>query len=129
MCQGMMASPRASMRCLWGSCDQRRATAKDERAWDLCRQHIDRRVSGVFFAPLEVTPQKDDVNQRIVRALDAARIPVVLLDRPSYPYPQRGHHDLVGIDNRRAGFAITAHLARHGCRRIAFVALPNAARR
>ena len=127
MCQGMMASPLAREHALlWGGANSG-ATAKDEHAWDLCRQYIDRRVSGVFFAPLEVTPQKDDVNQRIVRALDAARIPVVLLDRPPYPYPQRGHHDLVGIDNRRAGFAITAHLARHGCRRIAFVALPNAA--
>jgi GntR family transcriptional regulator of arabinose operon len=127
MCQGMMASPLAREHALvWGSANTG-VTAKDEHAWDLCRQYIDRGVSGVFFAPLEVTPQKDDVNQRIVRALDAARIPVVLLDRPPYPYPQRGHHDLVGIDNRRAGFAITAHLARHGCRRIAFVALPNAA--
>jgi DNA-binding LacI/PurR family transcriptional regulator len=84
-------------------------------------------VSGVFFAPLETAPVPDDVNHRIVTALDAARIPIVLLDRPPYPYPERGHHDLVGIDNRRAGFVVTEHLARQGCRRIAFVAMPNAA--
>lgn len=127
MCQGMMASPLAREHALvWGSVNST-DTSKDQHAWQLCRQYIDRRVAGVFFAPLEVTPRPDDVNQRIVRALDAARIPVVLLDRPPYPYPQRGHHDLVGIDNRRAGFAITEHLARRGSRRIAFVALPNAA--
>jgi DNA-binding LacI/PurR family transcriptional regulator len=127
MCQGMMASPLAREHALvWGSLNSG-GTAKDEHAWQLCRQYVDRRVSGVFFAPLEVTPRTDDVNQRIVRALDAARIPVVLLDRPPFPYPERGHHDLVGIDNRRAGFAITEHLARQGCRRIAFIALPNAA--
>ncbi len=127
ICQGMMASPLARQHALlWGSVSSS-GTARDEHAWHLCRQYIDRRVSGVFFAPLEITPSKDDVNQRIVRALDAARMPVVLLDRPPVPYPERGHHDLVGIDNRRAGFAITEHLARQGCRRIAFVALPNAA--
>ena len=43
------------------------------------------------------------------------------------PYPRRGHHDLVGIDNRRAGFIITEHVLRLGSRRIAFVAQPNAA--
>jgi GntR family transcriptional regulator of arabinose operon len=127
MCQGMMASPLAREHALvWGSVNSG-GTAKDEHAWQLCRQYIDRRVSGVFFAPLEVTPRHGDMNQRIVRALDAARIPVVLLDRSPFPYPERGHHDLVGIDNRRAGFAITEHLACQGCRRIAFVALPDAA--
>ena len=29
--------------------------SKEQRAWELCRQYIDRRVSGVFFAPLELT--------------------------------------------------------------------------
>ena len=54
-------------------------------------------------------------------------IPVVLLDRTVMPYPRRGHHDLVGIDNRRAGYVITEHLLRLGSERVAFVALPNAA--
>ena len=96
-------------------------------AWQLCRQYIDRRVSGVFFAPLEMTAAKDGVNEQIAAALDAARIPVVLLDRTVVPYPQRGHHDLVGIDNRRAGYVITEHLLQRGARRLAFVAPPNAA--
>ncbi|MCA1649808.1 MAG: substrate-binding domain-containing protein, partial [Acidobacteria bacterium] len=51
----------------------------------------------------------------------------VLLDRTVLPYPDRGVHDLVGIDNRRAGFRITEHLLRLGSRRIAFVAIENAA--
>ena len=127
ICQGMMASPLAREHALlWGSVNGARAS-KEDRAWQLCRQYIDRRVAGVFFAPLELTAEKDGVNHRIARALDEARIPVVLLDRTVLPYPGRGHHDLVGIDNRRAGFVITAHLLRLGCRRLAFVALPNAA--
>ena len=127
ICQGMMASPLAREHALlWGSVDGGGASTAD-RAWQLCRQYIERRVSGVFFAPVELTPQKDDVNRRIVRALEEARIPIVLLDRPALPYPERGEHDLVGIDNRSAGFAITEHLLHLGCQRIAFVALPNAA--
>jgi GntR family transcriptional regulator, arabinose operon transcriptional repressor len=126
ICQGMMASPLAREHALlWGSFNGA-GSSKEERAWQLCRQYIDRRVSGVFFAPLELTADRD-INQRIVQALDAARIPVVLLDRPAVPYPRRGQHDLVGIDNRRAGYVITEHLLGRRCRRIAFVALPNAA--
>jgi GntR family transcriptional regulator, arabinose operon transcriptional repressor len=125
ICQGMMTSPLAREHVLvWGSPS---GGSKEDRAWQLCRQYIERGVSGVFFAPLELSSHKDDVNERIARALDAARIPVVLLDRTVVPYPGRGHHDLVGIDNRRAGYVITEHLLRLGSRRIAFVAMPNAA--
>jgi GntR family transcriptional regulator of arabinose operon len=126
ICQGMMASPLARRHALvWGSFTA--GKSKEDRAWDLCRQYIERKVSGVFFAPLELSPGKDDVNLRIAQALDAARIPIVLLDRTVLPYPQRGSHDLVAIDNRRAGFLVTEHLVRVGCRRIAFVGLPHAA--
>jgi GntR family transcriptional regulator, arabinose operon transcriptional repressor len=126
ICQGMMASPLAREHALvWGSVAG--PASKEERAWELCRQYVERKVSGVFFAPLELTPAKDEVNARIAQALDAARIPLVLLDRTVLPWPRRGHHDLVGIDNRRAGHLVTEHLLRAGARRIAFVGLPNAA--
>jgi len=127
ICQGMMASPLARDHALiWGSLDGA-VTSREDEAWRLCRQYIDRRVSGVFFAPLERAAGKDDVNTRIADALDAAGIPMVLLDRTVVPYPGRGHHDLVGIDNRRAGYVITEHLLEAGARRIAFVGLPGAA--
>ena len=127
ICQGMMASPLAIEHALvWGS-DHGPGASKADRAWHLCRQYIDRGVAGVFFAPLELTPDKDDTNKRIAEALDAANIPVILLDRTVLPYPQRGHHDLVGIDNRRAGFLVTEHLLRLGSRQIAFVGDRHAA--
>jgi len=127
ICQGMMASPLAREHALvWGSVPDADAS-KEENAWRLCRQYIDRKLSGVFFAPLELTPAKDEVNRRIVQALDDASIPVVLLDRTATPFPQRGHHDLVGLDNRHAGFVVTEHLLGLGARRIAFVGVGNAA--
>jgi DNA-binding LacI/PurR family transcriptional regulator len=127
ICQGMMSSPLAHEHALlWGS-STAAGGSKEDRAWHLCRQYIDRRVSGVFFAPLEFSRDKDEVNNRIAQALDTAGIPVVLLDRTVHPYPERGHHDLVGIDNRRAGYRITEHLLRLGSRRIAFLGVQNAA--
>ena len=128
ICQGMMSSPLAREHALvWGSLHGA-GSSKEERAWHLCGQYIERRVSGVFFAPLELPAgKKDDVNHRIADALDRARIPIVLLDRTVAAYPHRGHHDLVGIDNRRAGYVITEHLLQLGSRRIGFVAVPNTA--
>ena len=126
ICQGMMASPLARTHALvWGSLNG--GGTKEEQAWDLCRHYIDREVSGVFFAPLEYTPSKNEMNRRIAEALDAARIPVVLLDRTVGPYPERGHHDLVALDNRGAGYVMTEHLLRLGSRRVAFVGVPNTA--
>jgi GntR family transcriptional regulator of arabinose operon len=127
ICQGMMASPLARQHALlWGSLTNA-AASKEERAGQLCRQYIERRVSGVFFAPLELSAGKDAVNRQIAHDLDAAGIPLVLLDRTVVPYPRRGTHDLVGIDNRRAGYRMTEHLLQLGARRIAFVAVSNAA--
>lgn len=127
ICQGMMASPLARTHALvWGA-HSGPGTTKAERAWQLCRDYIERRVSGVFFAPLETAPEDEEVNVRIVAALEAAGIPIVLLDRTVYAYPRRGRHDLVGIDNRRAGYVVTEHLLRLGARRIAFVGYTHAA--
>jgi DNA-binding LacI/PurR family transcriptional regulator len=81
----------------------------------------------VFFAPLELTPASDDTNHTIVSQLEKGRIPIVLLDRCIMPFPWRCRHDLVGIDNRRAGHLITEHLLGLGCRRIAFVAYSQGA--
>lgn len=124
--RGMMGSPLARDNALiWGSAPGELAPddaeARSERAWQLCRQYIDRRVDGVFFAPVSMSPVTGDVNHRIVSALGAAGIPVVLLDRPVTPYPDPGTHDLVGIDNRRAGYVMTEHLIARGATRIIFV--------
>ena len=100
---------------------------KEQAARERCQQYIERRVAGIFFAPLELTPNKDAVNGQITAALQKAGIPVVLLDRSVVPYGWREAHDLVGIDNRRAGYQITDHLLRLGSRRIAFLSFRNSA--
>jgi len=127
ICQGMAQAEGASRHALlWGNTTHGAGT-KEKQAEQLCECYIARRVSGVFFAPLELTPDKDEVNERIAHALDEAGIPVVLLDRCIYEYPRRSRYDLVGVDNRRAGFTVTEHLLKLGCRRIAFIVRPNSA--
>ena len=127
ICQGMMHSPMATAHSLlWGH-SMGEAEKQEKEAEKLCYHYIASRVAGVFFAPLEFTPEKDAVNRRIAAALDRAGIPVVLLDRCVEPYPYRSRYDLVGIDNRRAGFVIAEHCLRLGAIRICFVARPRSA--
>jgi GntR family transcriptional regulator, arabinose operon transcriptional repressor len=127
ICNGMMrthfSQPDA---LLWGSASPSvREGAKETE--QLVQSFIVQKVAGVFFAPLELISEKDAANRRIARAFDRAQIPVVLLDRCYMPWPDRSAHDLVGIDNRRAGYTITAHLLSLGVSRLVFLGEENAA--
>jgi DNA-binding LacI/PurR family transcriptional regulator len=101
--------------------------AMEAQARESCRQWVAAKVAGVFFAPLELTDKKDLVNSRIARLFEAAGLPLILIDRDLVPYPQRSDHDLIGIDNRRAGYVLTDHMLRTGCRRLIFVGRHKAA--
>ena len=126
ICRGMAQSHEHDrIALLWGNTVRGEDRAAQARR--LCDHYIAQRVSGVFFAPLELTPAKDQVNEEVVHALDRAGIAVVLLDRCIYAYPRRSAYDLVGIDNRRAGYVITEHLLKLGSRRVMFLSRPNSA--
>lgn len=121
ICQGIMRSPQAKSHSLiWGH--SAHEEEREASALSLCRQFIQQRVAGVFFAPLEFTEGKDRINNQIVTELRQANVPIVLLDRCYYPYPKRSNLDRVGIDNHRASFIVTQHLWQQGARRIVFVA-------
>jgi GntR family transcriptional regulator of arabinose operon len=127
ICQGMSQAPQARKNALlWGNIAPEPET-KEEQTWELCQQYIAKKVDGVFFAPLERAAANDETNYRVIASLERANIPVVLLDRCILPYPRRSRHDLIGIDHRRAGYMITEHLLKLGCRRIAFVGYPHSA--
>jgi GntR family transcriptional regulator of arabinose operon len=112
---------------LWGDFGDRRREVDPKLIEQVCDSYIRQMVAGVFFAPLELTEDKDQINQSVIAALEAARIHIVLLDRDIVAFPQRSRFDLVGIDNRRAGFLIANHLIGLGCRRIDFLARPDSA--
>jgi GntR family transcriptional regulator of arabinose operon len=121
ICQGMVeAEPDSNHVLVWGRSLAGSETTPAE-AKEVCARLISNRVSGVFFAPIEATPLKNEVNQAVVDMMREARIPVVLLDRDVVDYPKRSKLDVVGIDNRRAGCVATQHLIEAGCKRIAFV--------
>jgi GntR family transcriptional regulator, arabinose operon transcriptional repressor len=110
---------------IWSATETAGGTVKELEA--ICQQYVERKVSGIFIAPVEVDAHATEINRRLASILDQAKISVVLLDRDFYEYPRRSQHDLVGIDNRRAGYLATKHLVDLGCTRIAFLFRPNSA--
>ncbi len=127
ICNGMMRTQFARPdTLLWGNFSTSvRESAKE--AEQMVQSFISQKVAGVFFAPLELISEKDVANRRIARAFERAQIPVVLLDRCYMPYPERSAHDMVGVDNRRAGFVATSHLLSLGAERLVFLGEENAA--
>lgn len=111
---------------LWGSTASSNASAEDQ-AQQLCDYYLQKKVSGIFFAPLELTASNDEINRNIAVAIDTARIPMVLLDRDLCAYPQRSRYDLVSIDNRRAGFVVARHLLERRARRLVFFSRQHSA--
>ena len=101
--------------------------ATPEHAGEVCQQFIEKAVTGVFFAPLEYTAEKERINRELLESLRQAGIPVVLLDRDIAPFPKRSDFDLVSLDNFSAGFLLAEHLIRLDCRRLRFVARPGSA--
>ena len=127
ICRGMADAQHDSHHALLGGSSLADSANVEEQASQACRQLVAKKVSGVFFAPLELTREKDIINRRIADVFDKAGIPIVLLDRDLVPYPERSRYDLVGIDNRRAGYTITAHLLKTGCQRLVFIGRPRSA--
>ena len=112
---------------LWGDASGSGHGPAGDRVVALAHDYVARHVAGVFFAPLESTPDKGAVNAAVIDTLAAAQIPVVLLDRDLARSPERSPYDLVAIDHRRASHLLTSHLLEQGHRQIAFVARPLSA--
>ena len=86
---------------------------------------VDEGAVGVLVEPLEFLSNMDDLNRENMATLDAAGIPVVLMDSDIEPPPCRSRYDVVGINNQDAGIAIAEHLFAQGARRIGFQLRPN----
>ena len=114
---------------LWGSsplphvdCD-----ASPSHAEQVCREFINKQITGVFFAPLEVGTEAESANRSILNLFQQAGIPVILLDRDITPYPNRSGCDLVTMDNFSAGYMLAEHLIRLGCKKLRFMARSGSA--
>jgi LacI family transcriptional regulator len=93
----------------------------------LCEEFIEKKVSGVFFAPLEYSVEQKATCRRIAERLRQAAIPVVLIDREIEDFPLNSGFDVAGMDNIAAGFLMAKHLLKLGCKRIVFVTRPLSA--
>jgi DNA-binding LacI/PurR family transcriptional regulator len=114
---------------LWGGSTNPREDmdASLTHAEELCRQFIERKLSGVFFAPAELEPGQGEANRRLAESLREAGIPVVLIDRDLLDFPSRSDFDLVGLDNMTSGYMVAEHLIKLGCKRLLFIARPLSA--
>ncbi len=122
ICRGMARSPEAKRHSLlWGP-SFAAADNRSGQAIELCAHYLAQKVNGVFFAPLEFSPDREAVNRQILQSLRQAHVPVVLLDRCGLQFPRTPEFDLIGLDNRRAGFLLTQHLLVAGARHVAFLA-------
>jgi|SRR5689334_9361206 len=63
-------------RILWGNAPAS-GHVKERYAEELCRYFVSRKVSGVFFAPVELTAHQEDVNRRISEALTEVGVPPI----------------------------------------------------
>lgn len=92
----------------------------------LAQEYARRKVAGVIIEPIELMPDSADLTREIIAAFDALKIPVLLIDRDITPF-ERSNHDLVGIDNVSAGYALGKHLIATGAKRISFLMPPHSA--
>jgi GntR family transcriptional regulator of arabinose operon len=121
ICQGIANAPEAAGHALLWPHTNGASVNLEEQAMQLCEQCIARRVSGVFFAPLEMTSGASAMNRRIIADLKKAGIAIVFLDRRPDTNGERDRCDLVSVDNQRAGYLAAEHLLKLGARRIGFV--------
>jgi DNA-binding LacI/PurR family transcriptional regulator len=107
------------LKCLAGGADL------EERAVNAARSLADLRIDGVFYYPAELPGDQMQLNRTVVDLLVSAGTRVVLIDRDIVQFPGRSEFTRIGYDNRRGGVMLTEHLLGVGCKRIAFVGIPE----
>ena len=123
ICSAISAcSQESGYTLLFGHVSAATVEEREKRLLELCAQYIRQKVAGVFLEPLlEMNPEHETVNRKILKMFESSRIPVVLLDRDIVHFPERSAYDLVGIDNLSAGYRIADHLIKTGARKIIFM--------
>ena len=97
---------------------------REDQAIALARDLVKKSVCGVIMQPTEMSENAKTVNGQILRILDEANVPVVLLDSDIVPSPERSKYDVVGIDNDEARRRAVRPLVGQGARRISFASWP-----
>lgn len=93
----------------------------------ITQRYIDNGVAGVFFQPLEHWHGHEDINRDVIRILEDARVPIVLVDADYLRFPERSRFDLISLDNYRAGYTAARHILDKGALRVDFLKRPYSA--
>ena len=120
-------SREAGYTILFGDVSSPDPLERVRQAQALASDYASRHVSGVFFEPIELLPDSDELSLEILSILNGNRIPVVLLDRDVVSAKGRSQYDLVGINNVRAGRTLAAHVIAQGARNVRFFMPPHSA--
>lgn len=110
---------------LWGGASL--SSSKSQEIEQLAQKYIAQKVDGVFFNPLELVPEAEQSNRKILSMFEEAGIAVVLLDSDIVAAPEATRYDLVGINNLEAGYVMGRHLVECSSKKIAFYTRPYAA--
>lgn len=102
-------------------------TVSPEMYEQTCRRYLQHGVDGIFLVTMELDPEADQVNQRIMKLLKESNTAIVLIDNDLEMFPQRSTYDLVGIDNARSGYLATRHLLDQTIDRVDFFLMPYSA--
>ena len=108
------------LKFLWDGAIANNAQVRQNTLLKICERYTEEKVSGVFFAPLERTENAGLVNNKVCALFDKENIPVILIDRDIYAFPNRSKYPVVGLDNFQAGYVMTKHLIEAGCEKIYF---------
>ncbi|MEH6680252.1 MAG: LacI family DNA-binding transcriptional regulator [Sediminicola sp.] len=100
---------------LWDGAVANNAQIRKSKILDTCKSYLEKKVDGIFFAPLELVDSADSLNNQICKLIDGFHTPVVLIDRDIYRFPERSEYTVVGLDNYKAGYSMTQHLIDNGC--------------
>ena len=106
-------------------CLATKAGTLEERMINATVALIESNVNGVLYYPAELPGELTQLNRKVVDLLVEAGMQVVLIDRDIVSYPERSEFTRIGYDNRRGGLLLTNHLINVGCKRIAFVGIPE----
>ena len=120
-------SESGQFNCLWEGATASNADIRKTLIESCCNSYIEKKVDGIFFAPLERVIDANEINTAICHKIKKAGIPLVLIDRDIVTSPERSEFDVIGIDNFNAGCIMARHLIEAGCEIIHFFYRPDSA--
>lgn len=106
---------------LFSDCSFRKSVEGGRRTLRAVNQMIKAGVSGIVLQPVEYSQEADSINREIIKAIEAAGLPLVLLDTDIESHPDRSGFDVVGIDNLSAARELTRHVRDQGAWCIRFL--------